>query len=93
MIPAFPLASYFEDGLLMISILSIAEAGILSNPDWLPKPQKRSVYHQLKQLLYHFHAIVLSSVLNSYAGKICILCKTEPPLWLILSNRIGLLSS
>lgn len=31
--PPFPLASYFEEGLVITSILSIAEDGMLSKPD------------------------------------------------------------
>jgi hypothetical protein len=38
MIPALPFASYLEDGLLMISIDSMALAGILSKPVCPPKP-------------------------------------------------------
>jgi len=38
MMPAFPLASNLAEGLLMISILSMADAGKLSNPVCPPKP-------------------------------------------------------
>jgi hypothetical protein len=47
-IPALPLTSYFEGGIINYFYLSIADAGILSNPVW-PQNQWLFAYHQLKR--------------------------------------------
>ena len=84
-IPALPLASYFADGLFIISIFSMAEAGMLSKPDWLPKPVSAVCLPSISTTTLSLPRSCTLPLCTATPGRFCMACSTEPPVWLILS--------
>ena len=89
MIPANPLASYFADGLLIISILSILDAGMLPNPFWLPKPVRLDCFPSIKTTTLSLpRKITFPSWSKVTPGMVFMASKTEPPDCAILLSRL-----